>query len=64
MIKQSLWKLLSLVFLISLMGITHAQKTEFEDFVTKTMLERNVAGVSIARIESGNIVEQFALSHQ
>ncbi|MFT6270947.1 MAG: CubicO group peptidase (beta-lactamase class C family) [Alphaproteobacteria bacterium] len=40
-----------------------AQTSEFEKFVTQTMLERNVAGVSIARIESGEIVEQFALAH-
>jgi CubicO group peptidase (beta-lactamase class C family) len=40
-----------------------AQTSEFEKFVTQTILERNVAGVSIARIESGEIVEQFALAH-
>lgn len=63
MINKTLFNLLSSILLITVVGITQAQTTDFEDFVAKTMLERNVAGVSIARIESGNIVEQFALSH-
>jgi CubicO group peptidase (beta-lactamase class C family) len=63
MVKKSLVILLSFVFLLSIVSTTHSQTSDFEEFVAQMMLQRNVAGVSIARIESGEIVEQFALSH-
>ncbi|WP_395342974.1 serine hydrolase domain-containing protein [Ningiella sp. W23] len=40
-----------------------AQPTDFESYVTRVLIDREVAGASIARIENGQIVEQFAFSH-
>lgn len=54
----------TLAFLvIFISSSTQAQDTKFQQFVAQTLLERNVAGVSIARMENGDVVEQFALTN-
>jgi CubicO group peptidase (beta-lactamase class C family) len=57
------FKLYISILFVSTVWNVHAQTSDFEKFVAQAMLDRTVAGVSIARIESGEIVEKFALSH-
>lgn len=59
---RSFISIFSLFFVFS-SAFAYAQQDTFEQYVKQALIDRNVAGVSVARIENGEIVQQIAMSH-